>query len=834
MVSPELEALMRSIAILTLVGVTLSMAEAADICLVRDGRPLATIVVPADAGEQLRSAVEVLADCLQEASGAAVPIIEEPELRAAPTDPLVLVGRTSLWPIRFPEVFDDDGFVIAAAGRAVAICGPSDWGTEFGVYDFLERYVGVRWLMPGEHGTDIPAAKTISIPAGRVEDQPVFFSRLCSGLKGDVQTQWARRNRMHGRVSFHHNLLHLFPVSEYGATHPEFYPLWRGYNLTDEPGERIIPTSASDEGWQPCLTAPGSVDEAARNIIRFFDENPTATSYSLGMNDSTRFCACPGCLARLSGEKNYLNSVDYSDLYYDWCNQIIERVLKVHPDKWFGCLAYSEVAAPPTKVAVHERIIPYMTYDRMKWVDPVVKADGVEATEAWEAASPTLGWYDYIYGTPYCLPRVWFHHMGEYLRYGYEHGVRALYAEAYPNFGEGPKLYVAWKLQWDPYRDVDALLNEWYERCVGPAAAPALAEYYSIWERFWTHDVLTSAWWTQGGQYLGFNRPGYLADVPPEYITRSRQLLETAIEKADTPERKTRARMLMRAFEYYEASAVTYRAQMTVGTVSVTNEQEALAALDAGIEAVAMAARRVALVDELNDDPVLQHSLGLDRAPALKGEQWGSALLWKAAPYALDPNSAVRARLDELVGSENPEIVKQARMILSIVNGDAEEVTTNSSFEEGQGGGADNWMLWVKFETGRLLRSTDIASEGQYSLLSDGMKRGGPLQTLEPVPGRYLLKVKVYAPEGQADSGTCELTATPVDADGNNLPNPATNVFKPVAGRWEQQYLVFDLPEAINGKPVSKLRPILIVDGFKPEDKVYIDELGLYRLPEQD
>ncbi len=809
-----------------LLGCCLSCS--ADVTVVFDGKPLAAVVVGAGAPEQVTTAAGLLSKYVLEATGATLPVVIEGEPVPEGLPSRIYIGQTdyALNHALLPEGLDGDGFVIAFPEKdAMAILGPTPWGTEFGVYEFLERYVGVRWLLPGPDGDDVPAATELVVPADPVRDEPKFFSRLMSGYKG-AGGEWARRLRMHGRVGFHHNLIHLFPPETYTATHPEFFPI--------KGGQRFLPRDSSVHGWQPCFTAPGSVEEAIKNIKEYFAKNPGIISYSLGVNDSSGHCECEACQAMDTGENNFLGRRDCSDRYFTWANAVVEGVLEEYPDKWFGCLAYSEVAAPPTKVAVHERIIPYMTYDRMKWVDPVVKADGVEATEAWEAASPTLGWYDYIYGTPYCLPRVWFHHMGEYLRYGYEHGVRALYAEAYPNFGEGPKLYVAWKLQWDPYRDVDALLNEWYERCVGPAAAPALAEYYSIWERFWTHDVLTSAWWTQGGQYLGFNRPGYLADVPPEYITRSRQLLETAIEKADTPERKTRARMLMRAFEYYEASAVTYRAQMTVGTVSVTNEQEALAALDAGIEAVAMAARRVALVDELNDDPVLQHSLGLDRAPALKGEQWGSALLWKAAPYALDPNSAVRARLDELVGSENPEIVKQARMILSIVNGDAEEVTTNSSFEEGQGGGADNWMLWVKFETGRLLRSTDIASEGQYSLLSDGMKRGGPLQTLEPVPGRYLLKVKVYAPEGQADSGTCELTATPVDADGNNLPNPATNVFKPVAGRWEQQYLVFDLPEAINGKPVSKLRPILIVDGFKPEDKVYIDELGLYRLPEQD
>lgn len=138
------------------------------------------------------------------------------------------------------------------------------------------------------------------------------------------------------------------------------------------------------------------------------------------------------------------------------------------------------------RVAINPRIIPYMTYDRMKWIDAELAADGKRITEAWQAASPVLGWYDYIYGSAYCVPRVWFHLMSDYYRYARNHGVRAMYAEAYPNWGEGPKLYVSLKLQWNPDRDVDELLREWYVRAVGPDAAGDLADYYADWEDFWT------------------------------------------------------------------------------------------------------------------------------------------------------------------------------------------------------------------------------------------------------------------------------------------------------------------------------------------------------------
>ncbi|MBT3292502.1 MAG: hypothetical protein HN380_34695, partial [Victivallales bacterium] len=145
----------------------------------------------------------------------------------------------------------------------------------------------------------------------------------------------------------------------------------------------------------------------------------------------------------------------------------------------------------------------------------------------------------------------------------------------YPNWGEGPKLYISLKLQWNPQADVDVLLKDWYEHCVGPEAAPHLAAYYAKWEDFWTRRILTSPWFTKGGQYLRFNHPGYLADVDLEQdIAVSRQLLEKTISLAKTAKQKARAQLLFQAFEYYEASAYAYQAGADVAKVE--SEQDAL------------------------------------------------------------------------------------------------------------------------------------------------------------------------------------------------------------------------------------------------------------------
>ena len=823
-----MKSLAPSIAIVTLI----CTAVAADVTLVRDGRAVATIVVPADCSEQVRTAAGRLMDYVQQSSGAGLPIVAENELQAGPDDPLVLVGPVALRPATFPEGLDDDGFVIRTAGRAVSVCGPSDWGTEFGVYELLERYVGVRWLLPGEHGTDVPRHETIAIPDGEIVEQPVFFSRLYSGLKGGPQVEWARFNRMHGRVQFHHNLNRLFPPEQYTQSHPEFFPMLDGET-------RYLARGADDHGWQPCFTAPGIVDEAVKNIITFFDEHPEATSYSLGMNDSGKFCACPDCMARISGEQNYLGWVDYSDLYYDWCNKVIEGVLKVHPDKWFGCLAYFNVATPPKHVKVHERLVPYITYDRMKWIDPEMRAAGVAATREWDEAVPTFAWYDYIYGSPYCLPRVYFHHAQSYLQFGAENGVKAHYAEIYPNWGEGPKPYVHLKLWWDPDRDVDALLDEWYVRCVGPDAAASLKQYYAIWERFWTTDILDSAWFPRTGTWLPFGSAAYLADVKRADIDESRRLLEETIARCQTDEQRARAQLLEKAFQYYEASALAYQAQPQLAPVRTDTEENALAAVDQAVEGMAMAARRRTLaLEEFEQHPVLVHPLPPSRYGGVSGDSWGSGGLWAVADWLRRGDNAVRRRVSELAEqSDTPIVREQATMVLAIVDGTAELVSGNHSFEEGDGAAATGWSFWRKPDTGEappigtMARSTDVAHDGQYSVLCDAMMRGGPVYTMGfPGPGRYVALAWVYTPADQVSNGTVELSVTPLDQDGRNMSGYSTRT-QPEAGAWQLMVVGMDLPAAVGDKQITRLRLVPIVDGFdKDAGKVYFDEVGLHRV----
>jgi hypothetical protein len=822
--------------------------------IVENHQPRAVIVVPENSTKQIQDAAQTLQKYVQQSTGALLLIQSEAGQSAA-----ITIGRGAL-DAKLKASFqnlDDDGFVLQGVdAKNYVIAGPTDWGTEFGVYEFLERFVGVRWLMPSEVGTEIPKHATLDIPEQQIRQQPAFWSRQISPgapILGDNTTahgalnEWTRRNRLHPRIDFHHNLLNLFPVSKYGKTHPEFYSTYDG--------KIYIPTDDVDWNWQPNFTVPGSVEEAAKNIKQYFRDNPEKTSYSLGMNDSPRFDETPASLALDGDKKNYLGMRDASNSFFTWANAVVAEVLKEYPDKWFGMLAYHNLAEPPTKVKPHPRIVPYLTYDRMKWLDPEIAKHNQELTLQWAAVSPVVGWYDYVYGYSYMVPREYSHHMQQYLNWGYDHNVRVHYAELYPNWGEGPKSWVYLKLQWNPKQNVDALLDDWYRAAVGPAAAPKLKEYFAIWEKFWTTTAIKSTWFTPGGEYLPFTNSSYLGDVDEADIARSRVLIDDAVRLAQTPQQKARAQVLQRAWDFYEASALVYRAEVLSHTAIVESEADALRLLERAPQ-MDLAARRMQLYEKSRDpqNPNVATDylrFELDYAPALRGEDWGSGVLWRAMPW-ISRSPKVRARFEELAASPSPVVSRQAKFALQIADDRSTPVTKNPSFEDGAllasatvtgtapdnvvGDAAFGWNLWKEVgEKGTFALSEEIAYSGKRSLVISNMQSGAPTQSIPFAPGKYYAIAFVNAAGAQNARGGVMVAVQGLGPKGEWIPATKQGRFensvKPQGNQWIPVVVPFEL-KAEQSADIKNLQLIIGFTHFAPGQKMFLDNVGIYKLPE--
>ncbi|MBP1989833.1 DUF4838 domain-containing protein [Paenibacillus eucommiae] len=793
--------------------------EEEEVSIVTNGQPEAQVIVAAGADKQTRNAAAKLVEYVKKSTGSELEIvIDSLESPIAADTNQIYVGKEGLTDVNLLEGMDKDGFIIHREANRITIAGSSAWGTEFGVYDFLERFVGVRWLMPGPDGEDVPQTANLTVSVDTIRDEPALISRQFDYF---TDSNWARFNRQHGRVTNAHNLLNLFPVAQY-ADHPEFYP------------GGIVP-APNNYDWQPCLTN-ATAEEAIRNINTYFSQHPEEESFPLGINDSDNFC---------EADRSKLNSIgkpDMSDLYFNWVNKVVEGVLQTHKDKYFGVYAYASVYDPPKNIKVNERVVVLITDDRISWGDPLLRQKGEALTKSWQQAAPSIAFYEYMYGTPYTLPRVYPHLEAENLKFGVQNGFIARYAELYPNWGEGPKAWVSLKLQWNPNLDVDELLNDWYERAVGKEAAASLKAYYDHWENFWSSRIYETYWYKSWAtadtrlNYMRFNNALYLTAVTKEEMAESRRLLEETVEKAGTDKQKARAEMLLKAFEYYETSALSYPRPGL--TTPPADEIEALALLNENLDRMKLADKRMQIVEELRSDPVLKHPLeptdwGISWS-GLNGNQVAVLVDWlKGHPG----DNRVKQKIESLsIEAESVTIRNFSRLLLKLLKGEA-PVNPNSSFEISENSKpkrALNWWYWVEPVTGNddIRRTDEISRTGNYALRGQGMGFGGPVQDLAIEPGEYGFVAYYYTKPGSDSEGNVSFFGNIKDSTGNiiGLLRSETVPVKYTEGGWSMVTFIAEIPQQFAGIPVAQIQWGLQLEGFEQDGEIYLDDMEMHKM----
>lgn len=826
-----------------LAGSPLAGAQQGMLPIVADGEALA-VVVKEDVAPLRNSAIaNTVVEYIEKATGVKLQVLTESQYEGseqyAGYVPIYINVAAPAHRAAVEEALvglHEHGFVLHAADQAISIVGPSIWGTINGVYDFLERFVGVRWLMAGPYGEDVPRTSDFSVPLGTVREEPAFTLRVVSGgysggdpfnpFVSDLEKNlWAQRNRLQGtynrNLEFHHNLSSLFPPAMFEKTHPEFYPPGSSHLLAE--GKR----------WQPCFTAEGIVEAAIDRIVDFFNQYPDRQSFSLGVNDIGGFCEEDPSHPQYPGKTNSVGLVHMSEIYYAWVNEVVEGVIKVHPDKWFGLLAYREVVDPPS-FPLHPRVVPIITKDRMAWLDDDVRREDHEQLARWNEVAQQVGWYDYMYGFYYYVPRVYPHLMAENLRYGADHQVTAFYAEMQYTAADGPKLWLLAKLLWDPYRDVDALLTEWYERTVGVEAAPYLAAFYEHWEEFWTQRVPSHRWFngSKRATYLNFPNQSYLELVTEEDIARSKRLLETVMEKAQTDEQRARAALIMKAFEMHEAAALSYPKPVA----APANEDEALALLEELAtkydERLNMARRRYELIDEfrIHPHPTIQTRVSenmwvywwKDWSGWNKGA-FDALLVYLDARELL--GGPVTERLFALTQSDDPSLRRFAAFTLMARGADVEatSITRNSSFEE-----ADITMWRIEGDLGGTALARKIANSGDGSLLLRGLRTARISQEVTVDPGLFAAQVHFLAPNDAAGSIQLEVTgrnqrgAVVVTFTSAPVPLAAS------AGKWVSVQLVEAMPYQVSHDKITSAEIAVILSNVGG-GQVYIDDLLLYQ-----
>jgi hypothetical protein len=728
---------------------------------------------------------------------------------------------------------DRDGFIIKATGGSLYVVGYDTGATELGVHFFLQRYGGIRWYIPLEIGEYIPLRPSFSVPDTLDDRQePSWKSRLWSSVSR-MDPMWEKRNLCRPRYLFHHNLLHALTPSVVYDQHPDWYPLING--------QRIPKPSDASEGWQPCFSNKAMAAWVAQEIIDYFDKNPTATSFSLGINDcgANGYCQCDACRALDDPkEPTYRDRPNYSNRVFTFMNRVAEITSQKHPDKLLGCLSYANCEEVPT-FPVHPNIIPYLTNDRAQWRDPAFKRQDQDLLRRWAKAARQLGVYDYYYGSGYIIPRFYPAVSAESIKFCHSIGVRAWYAEIYSNWGlDGCKAWVASQLLWDVKQDPKKLVDEYYTNFFGAAKAP-MKKYWDRCEQVWMKQGGEAAW------FKGFFQIGQLDMFPPEVCAELRGYLDRAAKLADTDLVRKRVKLYSDGFRYTELYAGAYWGDKRMKQVMVTSAADEAKVRQALVSyAVCEQGLQRHFDEVISKDPLLapvipfagnaRSSFGEGLLPAMARladyyEKSGQPL---KEPFQLSPD----------LPADNP-VAKMfvAYMTMRTHPESAQEKMPNPGFENQAGGAAPvgpewtsegcppGWGSWVRDGSKAELRwVASPVHSGQRAVMLKGAEGAACyLVTIAGQPGDVYL-CTVYVRGKVQEPERVSLTIKWHDPKGawyDGAPNLTMPLPQSELKDWTPLGIMFTMPAGAGSAVV-----MLAGGDMKPDDVAYFDDCSVKQL----
>jgi hypothetical protein len=465
------------------------------ITIVRAGQAEAVIVVPA--GSKAVEAAD-LQRYVEKVSGAKLEIVTEDKLGAAKKGARVFVGPClAASPVVDIKGLQPEGFIIKTDGSDLFIVGRDATdtgmqvsGTFYGVCEFLERYLGVRWLMEGPLGEVAPKQATIEIGPVDLRQEPVLCmrgnaSRRVSADESSNAGSWSAYMRLGSRVK-------ISTGHAYGGWWDKYHEQYPYIFAMQPNGTRIN----ANERERLCESNPTLWQLVAQEKIKELRANPDLLAASISENDGgpNKFCSCATCRSwdspetqeRFRADPNlYLHQESdlISDRVYHFYNEIAKLVQKELPDRYVSGYAYSVYQTGPVRDYPDHSdnlIIGYVGFDTEEYINDTARVAQREDWLKWSKLTRHLFLRPNLLLQPISLPIIYTHKLADDLRFMADHGMwGATYGSGNGgNWGtQGLNYYVLAKMLWDPHRDVDQVIDDYCRAAYGPGAG-AMKEYY--------------------------------------------------------------------------------------------------------------------------------------------------------------------------------------------------------------------------------------------------------------------------------------------------------------------------------------------------------------------
>ncbi len=443
--------------------------------IVKNGCSAYHIVTSQRASSCERHAAAELQKYIYESTGVCVPYFSD---RCPRRGPEIAVGMT---PRDYPGVdvtaLGEEGFVIRTdADGNLFIQGGSPRGTLYGVYRFLERFLGFRCFRRDIETVD--RRDELILPETDIVEKPAFEYREAY-FRFAFDGEFCAKNRLNSNMAevspeqgghtkffnFHHSFEDLVPTAAYFAEHPEYFSEIGGVRRGNT---------------QLCLSNPEVLKVATEGVLRWIRENPQCRVFSVAQNDNQSYCTCEHCrtLAEQDGAQ--------SGPMIRFVNAIAREVAKDYPQILLHTFAYQYTRTAPKQVIPEPNVIVRLCNIECARNKPfsVLSEDPdnpahefLKNLREWSAICDRLYLWDYCTNfNNYLQPFPDIYNLAENIRFYRDCGIRGVLEQGNFSYGGGAALddlksYVIARLLWDPDEDVRVLIREFTDGVYGQAGA---------------------------------------------------------------------------------------------------------------------------------------------------------------------------------------------------------------------------------------------------------------------------------------------------------------------------------------------------------------------------
>ena len=471
--------------------------------------------------------------------------------------------------------FKNDGFVIVLREENIYIFGNTDLSVVFGVYEFIERFLGVKFL--NKKAVFLPRVDEVEVTERRLARKPIFDQRvfltgfalqdsLCATQfrfnfpNPKLYAQYKTDKLWCDKVPDPHNSWCYLNEQDYGESHPEFFYKSRMGNV------ELCYSNGITDAYRFDTEKEVSVAKlVADKLYELVTQNPKSKYFVFGkQDDSTANCDCPICTRRrteLGGEGGimvvFLNAV---------IKEVERRLDKIQQQSDFcvSTLAYHSTVEPPIKdgkpvcdavipcCKLHVRYAPIGADYTYSFLDE--RQDGTVKRQlmGWASLTPNLMIWDYqcnFYEYYWYFPNL--RYLKENICLYKDVGASYVLNQGAYNIetdwqGE-IKAYVCAKLYWDVSLTVKELVEEYVHLYYEIGAAKVL-QFMSNMETFFAKKI-------ENGFHVSiFNGDkGYFLpeEYPIDFLLENLKIIESAIQDVENSSlEKAKKATLKRRLQY--------------------------------------------------------------------------------------------------------------------------------------------------------------------------------------------------------------------------------------------------------------------------------------------